>query len=164
MRKISDLSANSAIAGDILATDTPWLRQCDVGWSGKRSTGQTAVYDCHRRIGLCSEWKFDHAKPLFHDSSWLSLAAVVAADRVEARWARLSLRSWHACLHHGMQTSILNGDFVLYRRRSWTFQRPEMEPGQDLWPDPTRSLSVAKKIPDNRLMAVSLTCQETRTV
>ena len=48
-----------------------------------------------------------------------------------------------------------------------------MEPGQDMWPDPTRwlltrwpdltqSLSIVKQILDNGFIAVSVTCQETK--
>jgi len=41
------LTANSAIADSVPGTDTPRLRQCDVGRRGKQSTRQTAV---------CDEW------------------------------------------------------------------------------------------------------------
>jgi len=44
-RSSISLTVDSAIAGAVLGTDTPRLRQCDVGRRGKQSTRQTAVCD-----------------------------------------------------------------------------------------------------------------------
>jgi len=85
------LTADSAIAGGVLGTDTPRLWQCDVGRRGKQSTRQTAVCDeC-----CCTAPLFSTEMRPHHTAA--PLVTRPTADRIQARCACLPLLAWYGC-------------------------------------------------------------------
>ena len=86
------LTADSAIAGGVLGTDTPRLWQCDVGRRGKQSTWQTAVCDeccCTARL-FSTEMRPHHTA-----APGPSLVTHATADRIQACCACLPLLAWY---------------------------------------------------------------------
>ena len=86
------LTADSAIAGGVLGTDTPRLRQCDVGRRGKQSTRKTAVCDeCCCTARLFST----EVRPHHTAAPGPSFFTRATADWVQARCACLPLLAWY---------------------------------------------------------------------
>ena len=87
------LTANSAIAGGVLGTNTPGLRQCDIGRRGKQSTWQSTINSSVMNAAawlVCCAWMCDHITPLLQDFHWLRVP-----QRIEFKLAVLAFR----CLH-----------------------------------------------------------------
>jgi len=123
------LTAYSAIAGGVFGTDTPRLRQCNVGRSGKQSSRETTVCDewcCTARL-FSTEVRSHHTA-----APGPSLTTRATEDRIQARCTCLPLLAWlRHILHENCavwQTRTRDGDFVPLRRSSWTFHQRVVSP------------------------------------
>jgi len=115
------LTTDSAIAGGVLGTDMPRLRQCDVGRRGKQSTRQTAVCDeccCTARLFSMEMRPHHTAAP----GPSLVYARHSGSNSNSLCLPSVACMAWLChTLHENCivwQTWTRNGDFVPLRRSS----------------------------------------------